>query len=47
LPWHIVLLINQKSFTAFRIILHRAEKNICCCEFTSYASYHLHSAYEM
>jgi hypothetical protein len=37
----------QKSFTAFRIILHRAGKNICCCEFTSYASYHLHSAYEM
>jgi hypothetical protein len=47
LPWHIVLLINQKSFTAFRNILHLVRKNICCFEFTSYASYHLHSSYKM
>jgi hypothetical protein len=47
LPWYIILLINEKSFLAFRIILHRAGKNIPCYECSSYAPYHLHSAYEI
>jgi hypothetical protein len=46
LPWHSVILINEKPFPVFQIIVHSVG-NIPFYEVTFYASYHLYSAYEI